>query len=85
MPDTMIHKDDSNHIEPVPPPAEWDIAPCRAKRIGFSDYVTCLSDKKHLCQYTLFFGAHVYCLHPLRQEIVEQTEADGNNRWDDYK
>ena len=51
---------------------------CRAKPAGFGDYVDCLTESSHRCDYALKFGGNYLCLHPDRQRIVEKTKHRPN-------
>ena len=57
-------------IERIP-----DAGVCRAKPAGFGNYVDCLTESSHRCQYAVKFGDNYLCRHPDRQRIVEKTKA----------
>ena len=52
-----------------------DVHKCRAKRSGSTQYEICLVPAAASCKLALSFGPTIFCLHPLRQDIVAQTKA----------
>ena len=52
-----------------------DITSCRAQSAGFSDLVTCMTDK-FACPYLVYFGKERYCSHPENELIAINTQSD---------
>lgn len=52
----------------------FDMNSCRAKATGTGDLVDCLSRQQACsCGNALFFGHGIFCLHPQKKSIAENT------------
>jgi hypothetical protein len=47
---------------------------CKARDIGLEQYVECLGEKPHTCDFSLSFGQGYFCTCPVRIYIAKNVE-----------
>ena len=52
----------------------FDMNSCRVKAVGAGDLFDCLAKQQaYSCSYALFFGYGIFCLHPQKKSMLENT------------
>ena len=47
---------------------------CKARDIGLEQYVECLGEEPHNCEFSLSFGSGYFCTCPVRIYLVKNLE-----------
>ena len=50
-----------------------DMELCRVKNIDIEQFTVCLVNNPYNCKYALAFGDGYFCLHPNREQILQNT------------
>jgi hypothetical protein len=69
-----MKKEPAKNCFELPP----DMEICRAEEMGMEQFAKCLVENPIICQYALTFGYGIFCRHPNRKAIIQNTTNSVN-------